>query len=74
MKINEDTEVLSSWFCKHRLFPNLSNTKIICFGYKNNQNLREQVRLHAPPDCSCEPIGQVDKIKYLYVVLDAKMT
>jgi len=77
-KINEDMKTLTSWFYNHRLFPNLSKTKIISFGYKNPPNLENCVILHAKPNCAngcdCKPISQVTEIKYLGVMLDSKMT
>ena len=69
-KINEDMGTLSSWFYNHRLFPNLSKTKLITFGYKDLLDLQNSVILHTKPDCAngcdCKPISQVYEICLLY--------
>ena len=76
-KINDDLSLVNGWFYNNKLFLNLSKTKIISYGYKNNINLYNKIKIHGQfciAPCSCEKIEAVDKIKYLGLVFDSKLT
>lgn len=75
-KVNSDLRLLTSWFWEHKLYPNLSKTKLISFGF-NKIDLSNTFKLHSNPlctqICNCPYLAQVNHIKYLGLILDEKL-
>lgn len=75
-KINDDLRILTVWFVRHKLYPNLKKTKIISYG-PQNIDLKETLKLHSIPNCqkncTCSYLDQVTETKYLGLTLDRKL-
>lgn len=76
--INTSMVVLNRWFAVHKLTPNLKKTNVMAYGLRDIPDLRGKCFLHNKVDCGqnckCEPIAQVETVKYLGVIFDPKLT
>ena len=63
----------------HKLTINLNTkkTKLISFGFRNRLHLSGQIKIREKDTCAetcpCQPLEQVDELKYLGIMIDSKL-